>query len=120
MAGLLLSGTVFKELGAGAGSGFRPFHIIRAIMSGNLARKRFQEQEAEDPMTAVPTLCRLRGRDSSTRTWLRRVSGARSCRKTRCQAIRYHPGLKLDRHFPRMRESSETGANWIPAKSMRE
>ena len=47
-----------EELGAWAVAASGPFHIIRASHVGELARKRFQEQPAEDPVTVVPLYVR--------------------------------------------------------------
>jgi len=47
-----------KELGARAVAASSPYHVIRASYVGELARKRFQEQQTEDPMTAVPLYVR--------------------------------------------------------------
>jgi tRNA threonylcarbamoyladenosine biosynthesis protein TsaB len=47
-----------KKLGAQAVAASGPFHVIRASHVGELARKRFQEQQAEDPMTVVPLYVR--------------------------------------------------------------
>jgi len=47
-----------KELGDWVVAAPAPYHIIRAGFVGELARKRFQEQQGEDPMTCVPSYVR--------------------------------------------------------------
>ncbi len=46
------------RLGPWAMAASSPFHIIRASHVGELARKRFEEQQVEDPVTAVPLYVR--------------------------------------------------------------
>ncbi len=54
----LCQGLFSRELGAWAIVAASPFHVIRAGHVGELARRRFQEQRAEDPMTCVPVYVR--------------------------------------------------------------
>jgi tRNA threonylcarbamoyladenosine biosynthesis protein TsaB len=47
-----------KELGGWALVAPAPFHIIRAGLVGELARKKLQEQEEENPLTSAPLYVR--------------------------------------------------------------
>jgi tRNA threonylcarbamoyladenosine biosynthesis protein TsaB len=47
-----------KKLGALAVVAPAPFHVIRASQVGELARKKFEEQQAEDPLTCTPLYVR--------------------------------------------------------------
>jgi len=47
-----------RKLGAWAIAASSPFDVIRASQVGELARRRFQEQQADDPMTCVPVYVR--------------------------------------------------------------
>jgi tRNA threonylcarbamoyladenosine biosynthesis protein TsaB len=47
-----------KKLGALAVAAPAPFHVIRASHVGELARRRFLQQQAENPLTCVPLYVR--------------------------------------------------------------
>lgn len=47
-----------RELGGWALEAPAPFHIVRASFIGDLARKRFQERQADDPATSIPLYVR--------------------------------------------------------------
>jgi tRNA threonylcarbamoyladenosine biosynthesis protein TsaB len=47
-----------EELGDWAVAAPAYFHVIRAGVVGELARKRFQEQQGEDPLTCIPSYVR--------------------------------------------------------------
>jgi tRNA threonylcarbamoyladenosine biosynthesis protein TsaB len=47
-----------KKLGGLARGAPGPFHVIRASHVGELARKKFQKQLAEDPVTCAPLYVR--------------------------------------------------------------
>lgn len=51
-----------RELGDWVIEAPAPFHVIRASYVGNLARKKFQEHQAQDPVTCTP--CYVRPSDA--------------------------------------------------------